>query len=149
MTAIHFYHLTTSSMNIALPNLLEKAYSGGYRTLLLAENADRMEQINQLLWSYHPLSFLPHGSLKEPHQAMQPILVSDRLENGNNANVLFITSGLHLEHTEGYERIIDMFDGNDDYALGQARARWKAYKDSGAELVYNKQTSGGGWEKAA
>jgi DNA polymerase-3 subunit chi len=146
MAAIHFYHLTTSPLIVALPKLLEKAYSSGFRILLLAQDADKTEQLNQLLWSYHPLSFLPHGSLKEPHQAMQPILVSDRVENSNNANVLFITSGLHLEQTEGFERIIDMFDGNDNYALGQARARWKAYKDAGVELVYNKQTSGG-WEK--
>lgn len=149
MTAIHFYHLTKTPLAIALPKLLEKAYSSSFRTLLLAGSDDQMSQLNQLLWSYDPNSFLPHGSIKEPYQDQQPILISTMPENHNNANLLFITNGHKIQDTGGYDRIIDMFDGNDDRALTNARARWKSYKDAGLELIYNKQNDAGGWEKAA
>lgn len=149
MTAIHFYHLTTTPLERALPKLLEKAHSGGFRVLLTLSNDDQAEYINQLLWTYDPNSFLPHGSAKEAQAARQPILLASTQDNVNQANVLFITNGARAENIESYERIIDMFDGGNEETLQAARTRWKHYKDAGNELHYYQQTASGNWEKKA
>jgi DNA polymerase-3 subunit chi len=42
-----------------------------------------------------------------------------------------------------------LFDGSDDAATASARERWKHYKEQNHALAYFKQTTAGGWEKAA
>lgn len=160
MTAIHFYHLTTSPLERALPKLLEKAYSNGFRTLLLVENEARAEQIDQLLWTYDPNSFLPHGVANGKDNTLQPILIrhpalvagsgedKSGSRNAYGMTLLFITNGHVPDTFEGYERVIDMFDGGNEDTIKNARTRWKNYKDQGLNLTYWKQNDAGGWEKA-
>ena len=149
MTAIQFYHLTTSPMERALPKLLEKIVSGGHRVALVAESDARVEQLNQLLWTYDPASFLAHGSAEDGNAEAQPIYLSTAVDTPNRANILLLTNGAPVENAETFERVLDMFDGNNPEATAAARARWSAYKNAGHALTYFKQTEAGGWEKAA
>lgn len=146
--SISFYHLTTTPLERALPKLLERAVAGGYRILLVAESDARVEQLNQLLWTYDPDSFLPHGSDKEANQQEQPILISTSVDPVNSANLLMVTDGRSVKVGE-FERILDVFDGNDPQATAQARDRWTEYKDIGHELTYFSQNEHGGWQKKA
>lgn len=149
MAAIHFYHLTSTPLERALPKLLEKSYAGGFRTVVLAEEA-RVERLNELLWTYDQDSFLPHGSARGGNAELQPILLTAALPTEVGAKeILFITNGVLAENPAPYDRVIDMFDGGNDASLTSARARWKHYKDSGCELCYYQQTSSGNWDKKA
>ena len=51
--------------------------------------------------------------------------------------------------TDGYARIIDMFDGRNEDMVAAARLRWRSYLDQGLNLTYWQQTETGGWEKKA
>lgn len=147
MTAIHFYHLTTSPLERAMPALLQKMHEVGHKTLVLCEDEARMKQLNELLWTFQPDSFLPHGSTAEPRPDVQPILLATEPDAKNAANMLLVTDGRTPDELDNYDRVLDMFNGNDDEAVQQARVRWKIYKDSGRELHYWQQTSQGGWDK--
>lgn len=147
MAVIQFYHLLTTPLERALPKLLEKASQGKFRTLLLAESDERVDQLNQLLWTYDPGSFLAHGSLRDGHAEEQPILLSTRIEALNNANLLLVTDGRCCEEPSMFERIADMFDGGDAQAVEKARVRWGYYKEAGHSLSYLRQTDSGGWEQ--
>lgn len=149
MTTIQFYHLTATPLERALPKLVEKAYGAGFRTLLVLESEERLDYVNQLLWTYDQDAFLPHGSHKEDAPEQQPVLLSTSLANDNAANLLFITDGSTLPEGSSYERVLDMFDGKSETAVASARERWKAYKDAGHDMSYFKQTESGSWSKAA
>ena len=151
MTSVSFYHLTATPLERALPKLLEKILSAGFKVALLAEEA-RLEPLNQLLWSYDPDSFLPHGTLADGDAARQPVLLIHQLsdwpqENSEAKSLLFITSGAKAEGP--FERVVDMFDGRDETALDSARARWKDYKNAGHTLSYYQQTESGSWQQKA
>ncbi len=148
MTTVQFYHLTTTPLERALPKLLERALSGGYRVCLAAESDARVEQLNQLLWTYDPDSFLPHGSDKDELPEEQPILLSTGINTLNSANLLVVTDGRSVKE-EKFERVLDIFDGNDVQATAAARIRWAEYKDIGHELTYFSQNEQGGWQKKA
>ena len=45
-----------------------------------------------------------------------------------------------------FDRVFDLFDGNDPAAVATARERWKAARTGGHELTYWQQTERG-WEK--
>lgn len=153
---ISFYHLTATPPERALPRLLEKIVSVGFRVALTAASDERAQQLDQLLWTYDPGSFLPHGREGHGNEEFQPILITSQfsprlrgeLEGGDaTRSLLFITDGRKAEGN--FERVVDMFDGSDENAVAAARARWAEYKNAGHELTYFKQTPQGSWEKAA
>ena len=149
MTEIGFYHLTRAVLERALPRLLEKALEGGYRALLLAGSAERVEALNGLLWTYEQRSWLPHGAAANGNAEAQPIYLTSLEENPNGANLLVVVDGLAPDFIDGFERAVDLFDGRDEAAVAGARERWRTYKDAGHALTYWQQTDGGGWEKKA
>jgi len=118
--------------------------------LVVAETQARVEQLNAYLWTYDEHSFLPHGSISEAQAEAMPIVFSTTTQPINNANILIITDGRNFEESnKSYERVLDIFDGNDANMIASARIRWKNYKDAGYEISYFKQTSQGGWQKNA
>lgn len=148
MTDIRFYHLTTSPLERALPQLMERAAGAGFRVVVKAGSGEAVEKLNALLWSYAPDSFLPHGSAANGHADEQPIWLTDQDENPNAATLLAVTDG-STPTLDGYARVLDLFDGGDDAAVQAARQRWKTYKDAGHELQYWQQTDSGGWTQKA
>ncbi len=149
MTEIGFYHLQRTPLERALPKLLEKALERGMRALILTGSSERAEQLNDVLWTYDPASFLPHGSVKEGSETSQPIFLTDEDRNANGANLLVLVDGVQSMKTAAFERVIDMFDGTSEPAVAAARQRWKTLKDAGLALTYWQQTDRGGWEKKA
>lgn len=149
MTAVAFYHLTRWPLEQALPKLLEKTLAQGKRAVVVAGSAERVEALNALLWTYDPASWLPHGSAKDGGPEAQPVWLTTADENPNRADFLFLTDGAVSEKVAAYERCFELFDGNDEGAVGAARGRWKAYKAAGHDLAYWQQTERGGWERGA
>lgn len=149
MTEIAFYHLTTTPLESALPKLLEKSSSAGFRAVVVVESDARVEALNQLLWTYDPASFLPHGSAADPFPEQQPIYITANAEAPNHPDLLVVTDNSELEISSKLKKVLDIFDGQDSDALDKARTRWKHYKALGHTVTYYKQTERGSWEKAA
>src|SRR3990167_1243223 len=147
MTDIGFYHLTTSPLERALPRLLEKTLEAQKRAVVICTSEERLEYLNNTLWTLGRISFIPHGSAKEGMAEDQPVWLTTSDENPNRSQSLFLTEGATSPSLSSYERCLDIFDGNDPEALEAARGRWKAYKDAGHNVTYWKQNETGGWEK--
>jgi DNA polymerase-3 subunit chi len=149
MTQIGFYHLMRLPLEQALPKLLDKALAAGFRAVVLAGSVERVEALNDRLWTYEPDSWLPHGSARDGEAEMQPVWLTDKDENPNQATILVMCDGASSEHLSGFQRCLDLFDGNDPEAVEKARGRWKRWKADGHDLVYYQQTERGGWEEKA
>jgi DNA polymerase III subunit chi len=130
-----------------LPKLLARTLDAGKRALVLTGSEERTESLNGLLWTHDADSWLPHGSAADGNPEDQPVWLSEDSKNANNAQFLFLTDGATHDEVGGFERCFELFDGNDDEALAAARARWKAYLDSGHALTYWQQGDRGGWEQ--
>lgn len=146
MSEIRFYHLERQNIDQALPALVSKAYDNGHRIIIKANDEKQLQRINDLLWTFHPNSFLPHGSNKEGFEEDQPIFLTCDNDNPNSADVLILTDGADHEKLTEFALICEMFDGRDQSALQSARTRWKKYKDQNFDLTYWQQTERG-WEK--
>ena len=88
---ISFYHLTRTTLEAALPQMLEKTLERGQRAVVRAGSAERVEALNGWLWTYRDRTFLPHGSAQDGHAALQPVWLTDQDERPNEAQVLFLT----------------------------------------------------------
>jgi DNA polymerase-3 subunit chi len=146
MAEIGFYHLLTTPLDRALPRLLERALAQGYRIVVRAASADRVEHLNAVLWVYDDSSFLPHGSDRDGNADSQPIWLTDGGDNPNAATMLVLVDGAAPGDLTQYARCADLFDGSDSEAVEAARHRWRLAKAAGHMLTYWQQT-GAGWEK--
>ena len=142
---ISFYHLTRTTLDAALPQMLQKTLERGQRAVVRAGSAERVEALNGWLWTYKDRGFLPHGSAKDGHPEDQPIWLTELDEAPNGAQVLFLCDGASSTRLGDFARCIVLFDGKDAEALAAGRAQWRALKDSGHDLSYWQQDEQGRW----
>ncbi len=151
MTRVDFYHLQKQTLEQVLPKLLEKAYALGKAIKIKIGNEERVEFINSQLWTFDDTSFIPHGSKKDGFAESQPIWLSAGDDNPNHATLLFLVDGADIspEDAQNFERIFNIFDGNDENALTLARGQWKKFKSEGLETYYWQQEGSGKWIQKA
>ncbi|HPF46949.1 MAG: DNA polymerase III subunit chi [Alphaproteobacteria bacterium] len=144
---ISFYHLTRQPLMVALPKLLSKVVEAKMKAVVKVPGPIEMEDLDQALWTFDKDSFLAHGTEKSKFPEDQPIYITTRDDNPASAEVLVLTDGTTTSILKGYNRILEMFDGNNPTMVEQARARWTTYKNEGHTLNYYQQTENGGWQK--
>jgi DNA polymerase III subunit chi len=147
MAELWFYHLERSEMERALPPLLEKCLQRGWRALIRGGVQERLDALDDTLWTYRDESFLPHAREGDP--ARQPIWLTTDGGNPNGAQVLFLIDGAEPGDLSAFERTCLVFDGRDQAALESARLRWKAAKEAGITASYWRESASGKWEKQA
>jgi len=147
MTEVFFYHLQGRPLESALPLLLEKCLERGWRCVVQASTDERVEALDQLLWTYDDASFLAHGTDRQPEPGRQPILLTTGDSNPNGAAVRFLIEQAAIEDASPYARVIHMFDGADPDQIDHARASWRIAKAAGHEVAYWQQTSEGRWQR--
>lgn len=151
MPRIDFYHLQKQTLEEVLPKLLGKALTLKQNILIKIGNEERVEFLNSHLWTYNDTSFLPHGSKKDGFASQQPIWLTAEDDNPNNAKLLFLTDGaaVNLENLNNFDRVFNIFDGNNQTSLEQARMFWKNLKAAEFDVYYWKQDADGKWMQAA
>jgi DNA polymerase-3 subunit chi len=128
MTEVRFYHLTRTSLEAALPVMLEKTLERGQRAVVIAGSDERVESLNAQL---------------------QPVWLTARDENPNGAEVLFLTDGATAQSLADYKLCAMLFDGGNDTAVQLARDQWRTLKEAGHEVTYWKQDETGRWAQQA
>ena len=152
MAEVLFYHLTRSTLEDALPQLLTKTLERGWRAVLQAVTLERIDLLDEHLWTFREESFLPHAKAGGTRDAEQPLLLTISEDNPNEAVVRFFIEGAVPEGPDaidGYVRCVVMFDGEDEAQLTAARGAWKALKGSRHELTYWQQTPERRWKQMA
>lgn len=114
-----------------------------------AGSSERLDTLNEHLWSWSDESFLPHGLASEDKASEQPVLLTTGMTNENEADVLFVVDDAQTGDVTGFTRTILIFDGNDDSAMASARAEWRKAKENDLEVSYWQQSETGGFEKKA
>ncbi|MFI4988099.1 MAG: DNA polymerase III subunit chi [Alphaproteobacteria bacterium] len=147
VSAVWFYHLQRQRLEAALPALLERVLATGKRAVVMLGSKERVEAIDNLLWTYEERSFLPHGSAADGFAAAQPVWLTEADENPNGAEILVLADGARSQHVAEFARCLELFDGNDDAAVAAARLRWQGYQEAGHEVVYWQQDARGKWER--
>jgi len=148
MTEMLFYHLQRQPLERVLPTLLEKSLERGWRAIVQAASDERVDALDAQLWTYRENSFLPHGTYRESEAALQPILLTVHDHNPNGAHIRFLIDGAPVpQDAASYQRILLLFDGEDDEAVAAARTRWSEAKAQGFEVTYWQCDENGRWEK--
>ena len=146
MAEIGFYHLTRTAAVDALPALLGRTLKAGHRAVVLCGSVERVAALDAALWLCTDPDWLPHGTAASGDPDLQPIWLTQEDEAPNGARYLFLLDGRRSASLDSFDRVFDLFDGQDDSALQDARDRWKSAKAGGHTLTYWQQTAHS-WEK--
>jgi len=141
-----FYHLEHTSLESALPTLLEKSLANDWRVRVQFGESAAMAHMDRYLWTYKEDSFLPHGREDQPGAEDHPIVLSATPAPAN-ADVVFLIGAAQAGQMDGVKRCITMVDSRNEDSRMAARSRWKDAKDNGADVSYWQQDDRGKWAK--
>ena len=148
MTEVWFYHLQTRPLEATLPRLLERSLERDWHVVVQTPDPQRIEALDQSLWTFREDSFLPHGREGDALQAFDPIILATSAANPNQAALRVLIDRAPLpEDAASYQRIVLMFDGSDEAALVDARAQWAKARKMGLDVTYWQQDENGAWGK--
>lgn len=149
---ILFYSLERKSIEDVLPGLLERTVERGWRAVVRTDSKERMDALDNHLWTWSDQSFLAHGTRETGDPSLQPVYLTTGEENPNGSSVLFLAGGEVPSHWEaarftGYARVVVLFNGQDAEVLAAARASWREAKACGHQLAFWRQNAAGKWEQ--
>ena len=122
MVEIGFYHLTRTALPEALARLLDRTLRAGERALVLCPDAARLKALDTALWACPEPAWLPHGTVADGDPDLQPIWLSTEPEPANGARFLFLVDGADTHQSINFDRVFDLFDGNDEERVAAAAA---------------------------
>lgn len=136
MPRVDFYILESGASQDRLRlacRLTDKAYHLGHRIYIQAESLDQAQQLDNLLWTFTPGSFLPHGLAPEASAEDHPILIGCDAEPQGTLNVLINLSAQVPSFFDRFERVIEPVEGG-DAGRQVAREHYRFYRDRGCAL---------------
>ena len=124
---------------------MTRTLAAGQRALVLGPEP-ALQAVSAALWAQP--AWLPHGTAADGDPDLQPIWLSADPEPLNGARFLFMVEGAETDRLADFDRVFDLFDGNNSEAVAAARLRWKIAKEAGHTLTYWQQTDSS-WQKKA
>ncbi len=144
---ILFYHLTQSTLGDILPTLVERALIRFGKVTIQCVSREQRDAIDMRLWTYSDEAFIGHGTECDQYPNLQPVFLTTGQENPNDSKIRFLIEGAVCSDIEAYQRLVVIFDGQNDEQLNFARVQWKKYKMKNHNLTYWQQTEDRSWEK--
>jgi DNA polymerase III subunit chi len=135
MTDIAFHFNAPAKLAYAC-RLLRKAASAGSSVAVIGDEP-MMDKLDELLWSFSALDFIPHGKVQSLHQHQldhTPIWLCADAQQGQGRQVLVNLTQSLPQGFEGFERVIEVVS-MEDADRASARKRWKQYTEFGYQIV--------------
>ncbi|MFT6433470.1 MAG: DNA polymerase-3 subunit chi [Candidatus Azotimanducaceae bacterium] len=138
MTKIDFYQIENGEAPLLFScRLIAKIYRMGHQVHIHAESDAQAEEIDNLLWSFRPESFIPHMLDNVAEIAPVRIGCSNMNEPSTHQEVLVNLSGAVPDFFSRFERVAEVVP-LDENSRDAARENFRFYKDRGYEIKYNK-----------
>ena len=134
MTRVGFYVVQASDQGQRLQvaaRLADKAFQQGHRIFINAADETQARTLDELLWSFRPASFVPHGLHGQEHSDTIAIGWGQEPQDHND---LLINLQLDIPpFFSRFQRVAEVVTQDPD-SLQALRKSWKFYKERGYQL---------------
>jgi DNA polymerase-3 subunit chi len=112
-TEVNFYQ--TDEVEKSLATLIVKILDEKKKALIFCQNEARVKELDNFLWSFGRNKFIPHITIfdKEFELKRQPVVISNRQENSNNADCLIFLDSVNVDFAKKFQRVFYFFDISD------------------------------------
>jgi len=138
MPEVSFYLLSTQSIQerfLYSCRLIEKAYRCGQFCYVYTDTQQQSQQLDNQLWSFRPLSFIPHQIYDGTAPDYQKtVLIGTQTAPENWEKIIVNLSSKYLDDLKHTDRILEILDSNE--AVKQAgRQRYRQYQQAGLKIT--------------
>ncbi len=134
MPRVQFYHNAEQPLVLAC-ELTARAYAGGRRVALRVADEATAGRLDQLLWTFEQLAFVPHVSSRSPLASETPVLIDSAAQASTWAHhdLLFNLAPDLPPDFQGFRGVVEII-GQAEAEKAPARSRWMHYKQLGFEM---------------
>ena len=134
MTRVDFYVLPDSnSPDKFVCALSNKIHKQGLPIHIHTDNRNKASQIDDLLWTFNDISFLPHVMADEPSAESTPITIGwDGTESDSNEVLINLSENIP-DAAASFSRVIEIVVTDED-SRGRSRENFKRYRDLGFDI---------------
>lgn len=127
-TRVRFYHNAEEPIALAC-ELAARAYASGRRVAVRLPDAAAARALDERLWSFDPLAFVPHVMAGSPLAGETPVVLGEAGSAAPwpHAEVLFNLAADVPPDFERFGLLVEIV-GQDEAQKQPARARWLHYK---------------------
>lgn len=134
MTRIDF-HSNVGDKIAYVCRLVRKARSAGFRIVVLSYEGD-LQRIDDALWTFSELDFLPHVRAGDPLAPSTPIILADRVDQSlpHYQILINLTTDTPVEFAS-FERMFEIIS-SDAAERDAGRERYRYYQQRGYPLTH-------------
>lgn len=136
MTQIYFYSGVADKLRTAC-RLSSKAVQQGLKIMIYAPDMALLENLDKLLWTFSPVSFMPHCRADDKLVSMTPIVLCQEIERTAHYDVLINLDDQCPPFIDHFERLIEIA-GTISEDKQAARQRYRFYQEKGYEIHHHK-----------
>lgn len=137
MTRVDFYVLRPGSRTArerVVCTLVAKAVRAGHRVFVRANSTEQVRALDEQLWTFSDVSFVPHEVQGGPFEQVAPALIGMDEPNAEHNDIL-----MNLSHPvpgcfSRFERVIETV-GLEEGLKAEARERYRFYQTRGYVLA--------------
>ena len=138
MTRVDFYILdgdSSDGLQRFACRLIDKAWQRGMRCYVNAATAEQAARLDDLLWTFRDISFIPHAQAPaEPGDSKRlAALIGSGEEPGEELDLLINLSDEVPSFFSRFERVAELVD-NETTRRSAGRERFRFYRDRGYPL---------------
>lgn len=136
-TRVDFYILTSKNKQETLLfacKLLEKIYSQQHRCYVHCSNEAEAHSLDELLWTYNDISFIPHNLYGEGPTPAPAIQIGHQLIPTEHRDILFNLNTELPASFQRFRRVIELVPDIEENKL-KARDKFKHYREQQCELT--------------
>lgn len=136
MQKIDFHYNVPNRLSYAAL-VARTVHKRGLSLALWSSDRERLKRLDDLLWRFDDLAFLPHAEAGSPLAAETPIVWSTDLSKLSGDVLLLLDDHLPPAWKDDFERFTRIIDvvSTEPQELQLSRERYRAYRAAGVELA--------------
>ena len=140
VTEVIFVEATASRMEMRACELAGHSYAQGDRLQIIAIDEEQAVRLDDLLWTYKPDTFVPHGRWKGMGSASdQSIVITTRKERVPGIASLLTMDYCPVKIVRQFSKVIHVVVVDNKERLEASRRYWTLLKDAGFTLRHQRR----------
>ena len=139
MTKVIFIEVTASRMEMSACQIAERTYLEGGKLQIIPPNQQQAVRLDDLLWTFRPDTFVPHGFFgHEKDEPLPPVVITTEQEKIPGFESLLMLDYCPVETVAQFSQAIHLVIVDNPERLAASRDYWIQLKEAGFSLNHQK-----------
>jgi DNA polymerase-3 subunit chi len=135
MTEILFVETSARRMEMRACEIAEENYAQGRKVQIIVVDQEQAERLDDLLWTFKPDSFVPHGLWAgSPDEPEQPVVITTRMEAVKDMDSLLMMGYTEVDLVSQFSHVFHLVVTDNQERLDNSRRYWTLLKDANFSL---------------